>query len=183
MMRLPAILLFICFVFGLRAKAQQYPFVNYTPRDGLVGNQVRFITQASKGKLHFGTANGLSIYDGSRFTNYNTENGLTTNLVNGIMEIGTDSIFVIENTHNLQYIYNGKVRNVFLKDSLCPVINQFIRCSDGHYYAVADEGLFRFEKDHFSKIALNGLTNINADKNLAHVSEFDSFLVINMELV
>ena len=180
MLRPPAILL-IFFFFSLQTKAQVYPFVNYTPKDGLVGNQVRFITQDSRGKLYFGTTNGLSIYDGWRFSNYNTENGLSTNLVNGIMQVGPDSIFVIENTHNIQYIYNGRVRNVFLKDSFCPVINQFIRCSDGHYYAIADEGFFRFEKDHFSKIELSGLTNINADKNLAHVSELDSFLLINME--
>lgn len=182
MLRLPTILLFIYFVFGLRAKAQLYPFVNYTPRDGLIGNKVRFITQDSKGRLYFGTSNGLSIYDGSRFTNYNTENGLATNLINGVLETGDDSVFVILNSHSLQYINNGKVRNVFLKDSLCPVINQFIKCSDGHYYAIADEGLFRFENDHFSHITLNGLTNINADKNLSHVTELDSFLVINMEL-
>jgi ligand-binding sensor domain-containing protein len=180
MLRPPTILL-ISFFFSPQMKAQLYPFVNYTPRDGLVGNQVRFITQDSKGKLYFGTTNGLSIYDGWRFSNYNTENGLTTNLVNGIMQVGRDSIFIIENTHNIQYIYNGKVGNVFLKDSFCPVINQFIRCNDGHYYAVADEGLFRFEKDHFSKIVLKGLTNTNADKNLAHATEFDSLLVINME--
>jgi len=177
----PIILLCVCLVFSRQTKAQLYPFVNYTPRDGLVGNQVRFITQDSKGKLYFGTTNGLSIYDGSRFTNYNTESGLTTDLVNGVLEAGDDSMFVVLNTRNLQYIHQGKVKNVFLRDSMCPVINQFIRCSDGHYYAVADEGFFRFEKDHFSKIPLDGLTGINGDKNLSHVTELDSFLIINME--
>ena len=88
MLRQPTILLFIFFVFDLQTKAQLYPFVNYTPRDGLVGNKVRFITQDSKGKLYFATTNGLSIYDGSRFTNYNTENGLATDLVNGVLETG-----------------------------------------------------------------------------------------------
>jgi ligand-binding sensor domain-containing protein len=182
MLRQPTILLFICFFFGLRTKAQLYPFVNYTPRDGLIGNQVGFITQDSKGKLYFGTTHGLSIYDGSRFTNYSTENGLASDVVNGVLETGDDSVFVVLNSHNLQYIHNGKVRNVFLKDSLCPVINQFIRCSDGQYYAIADEGLFRFEKDHFANIPLQGLTDINADKNLSHVTEIDSFLVINEEI-
>lgn len=181
MLRQPPILL-ISFLFSLQVKAQLYPFVNYTPRDGLVGNKVRCIMQDSKGRLYFGTTNGLSVYDGARFTNYNTENGLTTDLVNGIIETGDDSVFVILNTHNLQYIHNGTVRNVFLKDSSCPVINQFIRCRNGQYYAIADEGLFRFEKDHFSNIVLRGLTSINADKNLSHVTELDSFLVINMEV-
>src|SRR5215831_13719344 len=113
MLRQPTILL-ISFLFSLQIEAQLYPFVNYTPRDGLIGNQVRFITQDHRGKLYFGTTNGLSIYDGWRFSNYSTENGLTTNLINGIVEAG-DSVFVVENTHNIQYIYNGRVKNVFLK--------------------------------------------------------------------
>src|SRR5215510_2114547 len=129
MLRQPTILLFVCYFFSLQAKAQLYPFVNYTPRDGLVGNKVQFITQDSKGKLYFGTSSGLSIYDGARFTNYNTENGLATNLVNGVVEAGDDSVFIVLNGRFLQYIHNGKVGTVVLKDSVCPVINQFIKCS------------------------------------------------------
>src|SRR5215831_7289169 len=182
MYRQPAILLFLYFIFSLRAPAQLYPFVNYTPRDGLIGNDVRFITQDSKGKIYFGTATGLSVYDGSRFTNYSTDNGLANNLVNGIIEAGDDSMLVILNSADLQYIRKGKIRNVFLRDSFCPVINQFIRCSDGHEYAIADGGLYRFEKDRFSKIVLKGLTEIDGDKNLGHVTELDSFLIINMNV-
>jgi signal transduction histidine kinase len=89
---------------------------------------------------------------------------------------------VILNSGNLQYLRNGKIHNVFLRDSFCPVINQFIRCSNGHDYAIADGGLYRFEKDHFSNIVLNGLTEIDGDKNLGHVTELDSFLVINMNV-
>src|SRR5438477_6393747 len=129
MFRQPAILLFVCFIFSLQTRAQLYPFVNYTPRDGLVGNKVRCISQDSKGRLYFGTTNGLSVYDGSRFTNYSTENGLYTNLVNGVAEEGNDSMLVILNGERIQYIRNGKISNVFLKDSFCPVINQFIKCS------------------------------------------------------
>ena len=58
MTRQPAILLFLCCIFILQAGAQLYPFVIYTPRDGLVGNKVRFINQDSKGKLYFGTTGG-----------------------------------------------------------------------------------------------------------------------------
>src|SRR5262245_5416444 len=182
MLRQPTILLFICCFFSLQAKAQLYPFVNYTPRDGLVGNKVQSITQDSKGKLYFSTASGLSIYDGARFTNYTTESGLATDLVNGVLEAGDDSVFVVLNTDRLQYIHNGRIRNVYLKDSMCPVINQFIRCTDGHYYAIADEGLFRFENDHCCRIVLKGLTEIKAGMHLSHATELDSFLVINMEM-
>ena len=47
----------------------QYPFVHYTPREGLVNNKAKFIFQDSKGKLYIGTFGGLSIYEGSRFIN------------------------------------------------------------------------------------------------------------------
>src|SRR5436853_3068643 len=112
MARQSTILLIICFITHLQVRAQLYPFVNYTPRDGLVGNKIRFITQDSKGKLYFGTTNGLSVYDGSRFINYSTENGLATNLVNEVIEAGNDSMLVILNFNGLQYIRNGQVRNM-----------------------------------------------------------------------
>lgn len=173
-----SLLLFIALSF--HSGAQVYPFVNYTPRDGLVGNKVRFIRQDSNGKLYFGTSNGLSIYDGSRFTNYTVENGLFNNLVNGIVEAGPDSILIIFNGNGLQYIRNGKIKNFSLADSFCPVINEFITCSNGDSYAVADEGLFKFEKSRFSKIELNDLPAGYKALNLHHATELDSFLIINM---
>src|SRR5687768_12384288 len=71
--------------------AQHYPFVHYTPREGLVNNRARFVFQDSKGKLYISTYGGLSIYDGTRFTNYTTTNGLSNDLVNEIVEMGEDS--------------------------------------------------------------------------------------------
>jgi ligand-binding sensor domain-containing protein len=174
------ILLIACLGICLLSLAQQYPFVNYTPRDGLVGNKVRFISQDSKGKLYFGTSNGLSIYDGSRFTNYSTENGLFTNLVNGVVELGNDSLLVIVNGNKLQYLYNGKIRNMG-EDAFCPVVNNMVRCSSGEYYALSDDGLFRFEKDRYKRIPVTGLPD--SAKNLSHATELDSFLIINSDVV
>ena len=93
------------------------------------------------------------------------DNGLAINMVNEVVEAGDDSMLVILNSGNLQYIRNGKIGNVFIRDSFCPVINQFIRCSNGDEYAIADEGLFKFEKDYFKRIQLcPGLHIKNAAK-------------------
>ena len=167
---------------GIQATAQLYPFVNYTPRDGLVGNKIRFISQDSKGKLYFGTTSGLSVYDGSRFSNYSTENGLAHNQVNGIEEAGDDSVLVILNAHKLQYIRNGRIGDIQLKGAACPVINQLIKCSNGGRYAIADEGLYSFGNGLFSAIDLKGLPVAGASKNLSHATELDSFLFINMDV-
>src|SRR5947207_4369874 len=85
----------------------QYPFVHYTPKDGLVSSRVRKAYQDSKGRMYFMTAGGLSVYDGARFRNYNTQNGLPNNVVNDILEIGNDSLLVATNSHNLNLLVKG----------------------------------------------------------------------------
>ena len=61
--------------------AQKYPFVHYSPKDGLVNNRTRLMYQDRKGLLYISTYGGFSIYDGQRFTNYPMDDGLGDSLV------------------------------------------------------------------------------------------------------
>ena len=97
------------------AFAQQYPFVHYSPDDGLVSNQVRSIYQDSRGRIYFITLNGLSVYDGARFTNYTSEDGLHSDIINCVMEMGDDSVWVATNTNAINYIVNGKIKTLGAK--------------------------------------------------------------------
>ena len=90
-----------CFFIYAACFTQQYPFVHYTPKDGLVSNRVRSIYQDSKGRIYFLTMNGLSVYDGSRFINYTSEDGLENDIVNCVMEMDDDSIWVATNTNRI----------------------------------------------------------------------------------
>src|SRR3979409_1359785 len=92
------------------AAAQQYPFVQYTPKDGLVNNRARAVYQDSKGRLYITTFGGLSIYDGSKFTNFTTDNGLIVNLINDIVEMGEDSLWIIPNSNKLYYPVTGNMQ-------------------------------------------------------------------------
>src|SRR4026207_765737 len=78
------ILLQLSFLLG---KTQQVSFIKYTVYDGLVANPVRCIYQDSKGFLWIGTYDGLSRYDGYKFTNYTTSNGLSHIVINSLFEI------------------------------------------------------------------------------------------------
>lgn len=151
--------------------AQQYPFVHYTPKDGLVNNRARFMFQDSRGRLYFATYGGLSVYDGSRFTNYTTDNGLKTSLVNQVIEMGEDSFWVIPNGGMLHSLVHGQIRNIETTDHFYPVINQLIKCSDGIYYAISDNGLFRFLNDRFERIPLKDNTG----------TDFGRFLIQGVE--
>jgi signal transduction histidine kinase/ligand-binding sensor domain-containing protein len=137
--------------------AQKYPFVHYTPREGLVNNKARSVFQDSKGRLYITTFGGLSIYDGTRFINYTSKTGLASYFVNDIVEMAGDSIWILPNSNKVHCMVNGRLKDFIPSDTFTPLINQMIKCSDGFYYALADEGLFRLENRRFINIPINGL--------------------------
>ena len=84
------IILFTGLLITAHLSAQQYPFVHYSPKDGLVNSRVKKAYQDSKGRMYFLTYGGLCVYDGARFRNYTTQNGLPINIINDVLEIGND---------------------------------------------------------------------------------------------
>lgn len=167
-----------CFIAWSAVSAQQYPFVHYTPREGLANNRARFIFQDSKGKLYISTYGGMSIYDGTRFVNYNTHNGLAAGLVNDFVEMGEDSIWIVPNANKIHCLVKGRLKDFIPTDNFVPIINQLVKCSDGFYYALSDEGLFRFENRRFKKIELNSLPNKEFGMALLDGMELDKKLFI-----
>jgi signal transduction histidine kinase len=161
--------------------AQQYPFVHYTPKDGLVNSRVRSIWQDSKGKMYFLTFGGLSVYDGARFKNYTLQSGLALELVNDVLEMGDDSIWIACNTNALNYLRGGKIKTFRTADGFCPTINKFIKTSDGVVYAMADEGLFVFEKNKFVRLPFINKQGLDAGKFLMDAIEWNDLLLVRSD--
>ena len=67
-------------------RAGHLPIRTYTTADGLARDHVLAIAQDSRGFLWFGTAEGLSRFDGYQFTNYRVEQGLPSNFVADFLE-------------------------------------------------------------------------------------------------
>ena len=177
MRRIAIIFLLTCLISD-ECLSQQYSFVHYTPRDGLVSNHTKLMFQDKKGLLYISTDGGLSIYDGIRFTNYTTDDGLATNIINDIVEMGDDSVWIIPNSPKLHYLSNGLIKDIVTSDGFYPVINKLIRASDGYYYALADEGLFRFEKNRFVKIDLVDSAGKDIGRFFINAVEFNGKLLI-----
>ena len=77
----------IGFALSLRgAGAEQLPLKHYTTADGLASDLVRCILSDSRGFLWFGTADGISRFDGSGFTNLTSADGLPGGDVRAILE-------------------------------------------------------------------------------------------------
>jgi ligand-binding sensor domain-containing protein/two-component sensor histidine kinase len=70
----------------MTSHAQQLPVYRYDVSDGLAHSIVKAIHQDRKGYLWFGTYEGLSRFDGYRFTNYSEHDGLGHIIVNDIAE-------------------------------------------------------------------------------------------------
>jgi len=171
-------ILFVCFFIGAATAAQQYPFVHYTPKDGLVNSRVKKVYQDSKGRIYFLTFGGLSVYDGARFKNYTIQNGLPNNVVNDILEIGNDSLLVATNSNNLNLLVNGKLEAVKVENSACPVINQFYRHDDNRIYLSSDNGLFLLEKNKIYSLNISRITENQTGAFLGGITGIGNFLII-----
>lgn len=159
-------------------RGQEYLFVRYTPKDGLINSRTLILHQDSIGRIYVSTFGGLSVYDGARFINYSTENGLSTSLVNDIVDMGNDSVWVVPNSRALHVLVHGILRNIETVDHFYPVTNQMIKCSDGHYYAVSDDGLFRWEGNRFAKVRLSTAGGAEAGPYLISALETDGWLFL-----
>ena len=66
--------------------SEQLPLKTYTTADGLARDQINRIVRDSRGFLWFATPEGLSRFDGYRFTSYTINRGLPDRQVNDLLE-------------------------------------------------------------------------------------------------
>src|SRR5215471_21853336 len=87
--------------------AQQLSLKIYTTADGLASNRISRIVRDSRGYLWFCTENGLSRFDGSRFTNYTAEQGLPDDEVNDLLETRGGNYWIATGSGLVRYNPKG----------------------------------------------------------------------------
>jgi ligand-binding sensor domain-containing protein len=83
----------------------------YDKKGGLADDMVQAINADTKGKLYFGTKNGLTVLDGTKLTTYRVENGLGSNNIltiaidrNNVVWLGTDNgVTCLKNGEFIKY--------------------------------------------------------------------------------
>lgn len=166
-----------CFA-QLAESGGQYPFVYYTPKQGLVNSRVRNIIQDSKGRMLFLTFGGLSIYDGTRFVNYGEQDGLANELVNDVVEITPDSFLVATNVRKLNTLVHGRVGLFKTTDGFYPTSNHFLKASDGNLYVTADEGLFLLRGEKFYHLPILNKDGLEVGRNFDKILEWENYLLL-----
>jgi len=172
--------LFAYLFFCANCFAQQYPFVHYTPKDGLISNQIKNIYQDSKGRLYFTSVNGLSVYDGSRFVNYTSKNGLGLDIVNCVMEMGEDSIWIVTNNAIINCLVKGKIKKLDLKGT-SPVIERLIKDDNDVLYAASEQGLYKFQEDKLIKLPFLDLKGKDKSRYVSFISSYGDHLLVQRD--
>ena len=80
------VLLILAIASAHSLRAQQPSIRIFSTQDGLVRNWVTRIHRDSRGYLWFCTVEGISLFDGYRFTNFSTRDGLPSRLVPDMLE-------------------------------------------------------------------------------------------------
>ena len=127
--------------------SQPISFKNYTASDGLVANPVRCIYQDSKGFIWIGTWEGLSRYDGYKFYNYSTSNGLSHNLINSIAEID-GKLLITLNNGGIDIIQNNRIEKNLMAASAANMVTRYkgrvLLSTDGH-------GFYEYKNDTITR--------------------------------
>jgi signal transduction histidine kinase/ligand-binding sensor domain-containing protein len=136
---------------GFNMQAQQINIRKYSIENGLVNNDILNIYQDSHGFIWLCTRGGLSRYDGSRFSNYTTENGLTNDMINDIVEIAPQEFIVAQNLNGPRLLKNGNMQPFASNFGL--TLNSFYRANNKQLLATTDyAGLLLWDSGHFKQL-------------------------------
>src|SRR6185436_16706097 len=128
----------------LNSSFSQLPgFKTFTLHHGLAGSRVRKILQDRNGFIWIGTWEGVSKYDGHRFTDFTKSNGLSFSLVNDLYEAPDGKILVALNNGSTQAIINDHVQAGEIVKNL--TIERFVQMKDKELIVLTDRmGIMRF---------------------------------------
>ncbi|WP_295122754.1 hybrid sensor histidine kinase/response regulator transcription factor [uncultured Chitinophaga sp.] len=143
------ILVFLaCLSSGIaRAQHRDFHFVNFGSKDGLSSNTVNVILKDHFGYMWFGTDDGLSRFDGSRFTIYTHNAADTTtirsNTVLALLEDERGNLWI--GTHKGLSLYD-RSRNTFRSINVTGGNSVRALCTDhnGYLWVGSYSGLYRY---------------------------------------
>jgi ligand-binding sensor domain-containing protein len=91
--------------------SQEYSYTHYDSKEGLASSTVYCMTQDRDGFLWFGTETGLSRFDGTHFTNFTKEEGLSDNDIIQVFADSKGRVWISPFKKNLCYYYRGAIHN------------------------------------------------------------------------
>lgn len=142
-------IIFILLLVCSNSTAQQLQVENYTPANGLLDTRIIKIFQDTRGLIYFLTWEGISIFDGKRFTNISEYNGESLGLVNDMIQWKGDTCYVFTFQRGAYKLIDNRL----IKDTVLNKIielNQVIPLNNNNWVITSNIGLFHWD-GHFCK--------------------------------
>lgn len=156
--------------------AQVYYFKKYSTSEGLVQGTVKAIYQDSKGRMWFGTAEGVSIYDGNEFINYGIAEGFSKPVITSFYEISPGLMLVGTLGDGVVIFYDPPYSRAILKAKITEkkyisglYISQIVRDEKKNIWFVTDDGISTWNMNG-NKIA--SVEKLNSFGNVGNPSLF-----------
>lgn len=105
------ILVFIFLTDFIFLYSQTPSYYHYTTSDGLASSTVFEIIQDRDGFVWFATLNGMSRFDGKRFTTFRTKDGLNSNSIISLAEGKNGELYIGNYEKGINVLRNGKIEN------------------------------------------------------------------------
>lgn len=119
-------------VLTLLTYTQSYYFDVYGVKDGLGQSDVYTLQQSDDGVLWLGTAAGLSKFNGNKFENFTTNDGMASNGIKSMFIDTNNSIWTGHISGGISLKTNGKIKKINLNDSLLDSdISSIVMSKDG----------------------------------------------------
>jgi len=162
MLKKLSILAAISFILGSLVYSQTPSYYHYTSSEGLASSTVYDIIQDRNGFIWFGTSNGLSKFDGQKFTTYQSNDGLNSNSIISLKEENNGDIYIGNYEKGINVIRDGQIENY------CSTIN-------GKSFALSYLLLSFSEKDGQKLYAYRSWGNINVihEKNSNRLPDYN----------
>jgi ligand-binding sensor domain-containing protein len=97
----------------LQLCAQTPSYYHYTTTEGLASSTIFQIIQDKDGFIWFATLNGLSRFDGKRFTTFRKENGLNSNAIIALAEGDSGKLYIGNYEKGINVRRNGRIEDYF----------------------------------------------------------------------
>jgi signal transduction histidine kinase/ligand-binding sensor domain-containing protein len=128
-------------------------FTRYQTAEGLVYNDVRFITEDPSGALWVGTTGGLSRLENGTFTNYTTREGLPNNYVRAVLADG-DAVWVGTYGGGLARLENGRFATITTRNGLFDnVVSRILVDDRDNFWMSCNRGIYRASRRELEAVA------------------------------
>jgi Histidine kinase/Two component regulator propeller len=148
--------------------AQEYSYIHYDAKDGLADNYVYHAVQDHDGFLWFATAIGVSRFDGTKFLNFTTADGLPDNEIIKLFVDSKNRVWMMPFKNSICYYYKNKIYTA-QNDSLLSKIKM-----QGNAFAM--------QEDNRGNLVIAEMHNLILISALGKVTVFPNFKGGNLKI-